>query len=105
MLKGSLRVGRIAGTTVRIHWTAVAIAALLGAVLVGDLGAVGRRRRCRQLLRRHPAATRLAHAVVARRFDIGTTSIELWGLGGMARLDREPRDPEGGRVDRGGRTA
>ena len=36
----------------------------------------------------------VAHALVARRFDIGTTSIDLWGLGGLARLDREPRSPK-----------
>jgi Zn-dependent protease len=32
-----------------------------------------------------------AHAYVARHYDIGTTSVDLWALGGMARLEREPR--------------
>ena len=36
----------------------------------------------------------LAHALVARRFDVGTRSIELWALGGMARLDRESPTPK-----------
>jgi Zn-dependent protease len=93
MLRGSFRVGRLAGTTVRIHWTAVAIAALLGAVLVGDLGAVVGAVGVVSFF----AAILLhevAHALVARRFDIGTTSIDLWGLGGLARLDREPRTPK-----------
>ena len=92
MLKGSLRVGRIAGTTVRIHWTAVAVAALLGGVLVADLGvvvgAVGVVSFFVAILLHE-----LAHASVARRFDIGTSTIDLWGLGGMARLDREPQTP------------
>ena len=33
----------------------------------------------------------LAHTVVARRFGVNTTAIELWALGGMARLDHDPR--------------
>jgi Zn-dependent protease len=32
-----------------------------------------------------------AHAYTARHYGIGTTSIDLWALGGMARLEREPR--------------
>ena len=90
MLRGSLRVGRIAGTTVRIHWTAVAIAMLLGTALIGDFGvvagAVGVLSFFIAILLHE-----IAHAVAARRFGIGTSSIDLWGLGGMARLDREPQ--------------
>jgi Zn-dependent protease len=93
MLRGSLRVGRIAGTTVRVHWTALVIAALLGGVLVGDLGAVlgavGVLSFFAAILLHE-----VAHVLVAHRFDIGTTSIDLWGLGGLARLDREPRSPK-----------
>lgn len=93
MLRGSLRVGRIAGTTIRIHWTAVAIAAMLGVVLSADLGAVvgtvGVLSFFAAILLHE-----LAHAFVARRFDIGTSTIDLWGLGGMARLDREPQTPQ-----------
>jgi Zn-dependent protease len=33
----------------------------------------------------------LGHALVARRFGIGTESIQLWALGGLARLTREPQ--------------
>jgi Zn-dependent protease len=35
----------------------------------------------------------LAHAAVARRFGITTTVIELWGLGGIARLAKDPPSP------------
>jgi Zn-dependent protease len=35
----------------------------------------------------------LGHALVARRNDVGVTSIDLWFFGGLARLTREPATP------------
>jgi Zn-dependent protease len=35
----------------------------------------------------------LGHALVARRFGIGVSSIDLWFFGGLARLDRSPATP------------
>ena len=93
MLRFSLPVGRAVGASVRIHWTALVIAALLGVALVVDLGAVvgtiGVVSFFVAIL-----IHELAHALVARRFGIRTESIELWGLGGMARLDRDPTTPK-----------
>lgn len=92
MLRGSISVGRVFGTTVRVHWTALAIAAVLGLVLVEDLGLVAGLVGIVSFF----AAILLheaAHAAAASRFGITTTSIELWGLGGMARLDKDPRTP------------
>lgn len=89
MLTGSISLGRLAGAALRIHWSAVLVAAILAIGLGGDLGAI-------------PAVIgviaffvsilghEIAHAVVARHYGVGTTSIELWALGGVARLDREP---------------
>lgn len=37
----------------------------------------------------------LGHALVARRQGIGTTEIELWFFGGVAKLDRESETPGG----------
>jgi Zn-dependent protease len=75
-----------------VHWTALVIAALLGVALVVDLGAVvgtiGVLSFFLAILLHE-----IAHAVVARRFGIRTETIELWGLGGMARLDRDPSTP------------
>jgi Zn-dependent protease len=92
MLKFSLPVGRAVGATVRVHWTALAIAAMLGAALVVELGAVvgvvGVVSFFIAILLHE-----LSHALVARRFGIRTETIELWGLGGMARLDRDPPTP------------
>ncbi|MCW3000288.1 MAG: site-2 protease family protein [Solirubrobacterales bacterium] len=35
----------------------------------------------------------LGHALVARRYGIGITGIDLWFFGGLAKLDREPDTP------------
>jgi Zn-dependent protease len=93
MLRFSLPVGRAVGASVRVHWTALVIAAMLGFALVVDLGAlvgiIG-------VISFFVAifVHELAHAVVAKRFGIRTEAIELWGLGGMARLDRDPTTPK-----------
>jgi Zn-dependent protease len=90
MLTGSISLGRLAGAALRIHWSAIVIAALLAAGLSDDLGllvaAVGVVGFFASIL-----VHELAHTIAARRFGVNTTAIELWALGGMARLDREPR--------------
>ncbi len=90
---GSISLGRLAGAALRIHWSAVVV------------GGAARRHARRRPRSRSPAVVgvvaffvsilghELAHAVVARRYGVGTTSIDLWALGGIARLDREPRTP------------
>lgn len=88
MLSGSLSLGRLAGASLRIHWSAVLVAVLLAASLAQDLGvAVAIAGVVAFFV--SIVGHELAHAVVARRHGISTTAIELWGLGGMARLDRE----------------
>lgn len=91
------KVGRIAGIDVKLHWTfllllgwiAVSFAmqgdgiasALWGsALLVSVFGCV--------LLHE------LGHALAARPFGIKTRDITLLPIGGLARLDRMPRDPK-----------
>jgi Zn-dependent protease len=90
MLTGSISLGRLAGAALRVHWSALVIAALFAAALSEELGfvvaGIGVVAFFASIL-----VHELAHAVVARRFDVGTTAIELWALGGMARLDHEPR--------------
>lgn len=90
MLSTSIPLGRLAGAPLRIHWSAILVGVLFGGALLGDVGPlvavivivaffasiVG-----------HEAA----HAYVARHYGIATTSIDLWALGGVARLAREPR--------------
>ena len=92
MLSGSISLGRLAGAPLRIHWSAVLVAALVGGALYPDFGPLGTVVVVAAFFGSiviHEAA----HALVARRYGIATTSIDLWALGGMARLEREPTTP------------
>ena len=88
MNTGSLQLGRWLGIRVQVHWSVGLIALLLGASLGQAIGwfagAVGVVAFLGSIL-----AHEFAHALTARRFDVGTESIQLWALGGVARLDRE----------------
>lgn len=88
MQHGSLRLGSLFGIRVNLHWSVAVIAVLLGANLWRALTPV--------------AATvgvvaflvsilvhEFAHALTARRYGVGTESIQLWALGGIARLKAE----------------
>ena len=88
MNSGSLQLGTVSGILVKVHWSVALISMLLGVSLAQAIGFV-------------PAAIAVvafmasilihefAHALTARRFGVGTESIQLWALGGVARLDRE----------------
>ena len=92
MSPGSIRLGTYAGIPVRAHWSMALIAVWFGVALSADLGVLG-----------GIAATvaffgsilahEFGHAMVARRYGVRTRSIDLWALGGVARLDREPPSP------------
>ena len=92
VLTGSWKVGRLAGISLNLHWSVAVIAVLLGVDLAAEIGwwagalAV-------VLFLASILSHELAHALVARRFGVGTTAIELWALGGMARLEREAPTP------------
>jgi Zn-dependent protease len=92
MYSGSISLGRLAGAPVRLHWSAVLVGILLGGLMLPDFGVFA------------AAATvvvffasivghEAAHAFVARRFGVAVSSIDLWALGGMARMEHEPRTP------------
>ena len=88
MNTGSLSLGSLFGIRVNVHWSVLIIAMLIGASLanlVGFLPAfVGVVAFLASIL-----VHEFAHALTARRFGVGTQSIQLWALGGVARLDRE----------------
>lgn len=92
MPTGSLTIGRLAGATLRIHWSAALIGVILALLLasrngwaVATAGVV--------LFFISILVHELAHAYVARHYGVGTKSIDLWALGGVARLEHEPRTP------------
>ena len=92
MTTGSLKLGRYFGIPVRAHWSMALIAVLFGTNLSVSLGVVS-----------GIIATtaffisillhEFGHALVARRYGVNTDSIDLWALGGVARLDRESPTP------------
>jgi Zn-dependent protease len=92
MFTGSVRVGRLAGIPLLAHWSLVLIAALVGVNLLPEAGVVGFAVAISGFLA-SIVLHELSHAVVARRYGVSTTSIELWALGGIARLDREAPSP------------
>jgi len=74
----------------RLHWSAIVVGVLLGATVVRDVGVLT----AVVLIVAFFASIighEVAHAYVARHHGIATTSIDLWALGGMAHLEREPR--------------
>ncbi|MDX2379185.1 MAG: site-2 protease family protein [Acidimicrobiia bacterium] len=92
MITGSLQIGRLFGIPVRAHWTILLIAALFGTNLAALLGVVaGVIAMVAFFLT--ILAHEFGHALVARRYGIETESIDLWALGGVARLDREAPTP------------
>ena len=92
MTPGSIRLGTYAGIPVRAHWSTVIVAVWFGVVLSGDLGFVGGVIATVAFFA-SILAHEFGHAMVARHYGVNTQSIDLWALGGMARLDRESPSP------------
>ena len=88
MKSGSLQLGTVSGIAVKMHWSVVVIAMLLAASLGQAIGwipaVVGVVTFLGSIL-----AHEFGHALTARRFGVGTESIQLWALGGVARLTKE----------------
>jgi Zn-dependent protease len=103
-MKQSLRLGRIGGIAIGVHWSVIVITALLAfglatrvlpaaapgwsgeAYALAALAVTGAFFAC--LL-----AHELAHALLARRFGVAVPRITLWLLGGVSELEEEPRTP------------
>ncbi len=88
----TLECGRIAGVPVRLHWSALIVAAYLAyslgtttSVIAALVGVIG--------FGLSILGHEVGHALVARRFGVATTSIDLWALGGVARLASEAPSP------------
>ena len=100
-MRQSIRLGRIAGIPVGMHWSVLVIVALITDVLAASVlpaviphlsagldwtvavtGAV--------LFVAALAAHEIAHAIVARHCGVQVRSITLWMLGGIAELEADP---------------
>lgn len=88
MNTGTMKLGRYFGIAVNMHWSVGLIAMLLGASLAQAVGWVAGILGVVAFLA-SILVHEFAHALTARRFDVGTESIQLWALGGVARLSRE----------------
>ena len=88
MSPGSIRLGTYAGIPVRAHWSMAIVALWFGVLLSADLGIVGGVVATVAFFA-SILAHEFGHALVARRYGVRTQSIDLWALGGVARLDRE----------------
>jgi Zn-dependent protease len=85
---GSFSLGRLFGIPFQLHWSVLIVALLFGSGLAANYGTVGAVVALVAFLA-SITAHELAHALVARRHGVSTQSIQLWALGGVARLDRE----------------
>ena len=103
-MKQSIRLGRIAGIPIGMHWSVLVIAALVTDMLAASV--------LPSVIRHEPAglywtvaaagsvlfvaalaAHEIAHAIVARHFGVQVRSITLWALGGIAELEGNPPTP------------
>ena len=88
MKSGSLQLGTVSGISVKVHWSVAVIGMLLGASLGQAIGwvpaVIGVLLFMGSIL-----AHEFGHALTARHFGVGTESIQLWALGGVARLTKE----------------
>jgi Zn-dependent protease len=95
-MKKSLRVGTVSGIDVFLHWTFLVMMAgffvfylyTWGSV-VAALAGIGLMATVFVCVVLHE----LGHAMMARRFGIPTLDITLYPIGGVARLQRMPREP------------
>jgi Zn-dependent protease len=92
MTPGSIRLGTYAGIPVRAHWSMAIVAVWFGVLLTVDLGLLGGVVATVAFFA-SILAHEFGHAMVARHYGVSTESIDLWALGGVARLDRESPSP------------
>jgi Zn-dependent protease len=94
-MRWRLRLGTLAGIPVYIHFTFLVLLGWIGVSRIVDSGVSVALTRVlfTLLLFGCVVAHEYGHALTARRYGIRTTDITLLPIGGVARLERMPRDP------------
>ncbi len=91
-----MRIGRIANIELVIHptfWLILGFVAWTVARTGGDMAAIGLELLFVSTIFGCVVLHELGHALAARRYGIGTESITLYPIGGIARLERMPDKP------------
>lgn len=102
-MRDSLRLGKIAGISIGLHWSIALIAALFTVSLAGTIlpaSAPGASPVAYTVVAAITAvaffasivAHELGHSIVARNNGVGIEGITLFALGGVAKLESEPDD-------------
>lgn len=93
-MASSLRIARVAGIELKLHWT-FALVPVLGAVQWGGLGPRGAvfGAVLMLLIFGFVALHELGHSLVAKAFGIPVKDITLMPLGGVAMLGKKPKTP------------
>jgi Zn-dependent protease len=94
VLKQRLSLGRYFGIGLYVHWTFALLLAFVAYQSLAD-GLLGIAFMIAIVLSVYLCVTlhEYGHALAARRFGIGTVDITLLPIGGVARLERMPREP------------
>ena len=101
-MEAQIKLGRIFGVEIGLHYSWLIIALLIAFSLAGHFGAAhpdwgrgviwGMAVVTALLFFAAIVAHELSHALVARRRGLPVRSITLFALGGMAQLEKEPED-------------
>jgi Zn-dependent protease len=95
-MKSSLKVGSVSGIGIFLHWTfLLLVAAIFGFYYIQSQSVTAAIAGMGLILAVFLCVVlhELGHALTARRFGVGTRSITLYPIGGLARLQRIPSEP------------